>query len=72
MTDEQYKKWRDSLPEYTPTPEECEEIERAKEEFARGEFISFSSMEGVASGFCGFTTVRMQTQLYQGIQGVYQ
>ncbi|UII54846.1 hypothetical protein LS684_14425 [Cytobacillus spongiae] len=28
--------------------------------------------EGVESGFRGFTTVRMQTQLYQGLQGLYQ
>ncbi|MBY0224113.1 hypothetical protein [Sporosarcina aquimarina] len=37
MNDEQIKKWRDSLPEYEPTPEDIEAMERGRAEFERGE-----------------------------------
>lgn len=40
-----------SIPEVTPTPDEIEAIERAREEFARGEFISFASAEEMMKYF---------------------
>lgn len=51
MNDEQLKKWRDSLPEVEPTPDEIEAIKTAREQIANGEYISFSSIEEMKKYF---------------------
>lgn len=43
MSDE-HKKWRDSLPEYVPTAEEIEAMERGSAEFERGEVYSMDEV----------------------------
>lgn len=51
MNDEQLKKWRDSLPEEVPTAEERDAINKAKQQFANGEYIQFSSAEEMKAYF---------------------
>lgn len=45
MDDKEYEEWKRSLPVYTPTPDEIQAIERAEEQYARGEFTRYTSFE---------------------------